>query len=46
MWEKNKQKNNGTIRVIAYGSWSLSPAENNYHLHSGKIVLRTEMAYL
>lgn len=31
------QKQAGTICVIAYGSRSLSPAEKNYHLHSGKL---------
>lgn len=31
------QRQNGVLRVIAYGSRSLSPAEKNYHLHSGKL---------
>ena len=31
------QQQEGQLRVIAYGSRSLSPAEKNYHLHSGKL---------
>ena len=31
------QEQGDTIRVIAYGSRTLSPAEKNYHLHSGKL---------
>ena len=31
------QRQNSTIRVIAYGSRTLTPAEKNYHLHSGKL---------
>ena len=31
------QKQNGMLKVIAYGSRSLSPAEKRYHLHSGKL---------
>ena len=31
------QKQDGKLRVIAYGSRALSPAEKNYHLHSGKL---------
>ena len=31
------QRQNGSLRVIAYGSRTLSPAERNYYLHSGKL---------
>ena len=31
------QRQKGVLRVIAYGSRTLSPAEKNYHLHSGKL---------
>ena len=31
------QRQQGKMRVIAYGSRTLSPAERNYHLHSGKL---------
>ena len=31
------QQQNGVLRVIAYGSRTLSPLERNYHLHSGKL---------
>lgn len=31
------QKQNGVMRVIAYTSRALSPAERNYHLHAGKL---------
>lgn len=31
------QHQQGKLRVIAYGSRTLSPAEKNYHLHSGKL---------
>lgn len=31
------QHQEGKLRVIAYGSRSLTPAERNYHLHSGKL---------
>ena len=31
------QQQNGVLRVIAYGSHTLSPSEWNYHLHSGKL---------
>lgn len=31
------QYQNDILRVVAYGSRSLTPAEKNYHLHSGKL---------
>jgi hypothetical protein len=31
------QEQQGTIRVIAYASRRLTPAEKNYHLHSAKL---------
>ncbi|KAJ8004171.1 hypothetical protein DPEC_G00156010 [Dallia pectoralis] len=31
------QRQQGKMRVIAYGSRTLSPAEKRYHLHSGKL---------
>uniref|UniRef100_A0A3B3QQY7 Gypsy retrotransposon integrase-like protein 1 n=1 Tax=Paramormyrops kingsleyae TaxID=1676925 RepID=A0A3B3QQY7_9TELE len=31
------QRQEGRLRVIAYGSRTLSPAEKNYRLHSGKL---------
>ena len=31
------QRQDGKIRVIGYGSRSLTKAERNYHLHSGKL---------
>ena len=31
------QRQNGSLRVIAYGSRTLSPSEKNYFLHSGKL---------
>lgn len=31
------QHQNGKLRVIGYGSRTLTPAEKNYHLHSGKL---------
>lgn len=31
------QKQGGRLRVVGYGSRTLTPAERNYHLHSGKL---------
>ena len=31
------QRQNGIIRVIGHGSRTLTPSEQNYHLHSGKL---------
>lgn len=31
------QRQNGRLRVIDYGSRTLSPAEKNYRFHSGKL---------
>ena len=31
------QEQNKVLRVIGYGSRTLTPAEKNYHLHSGKL---------
>ena len=31
------QRQSGIMRVIGYGSRTLTPAERNYHLHSGKL---------
>lgn len=31
------QCQNGKLRVVGYGSRTLTPAERNYHLHSGKL---------
>ena len=31
------QKQNSTIRVVAYASRTLTPPEQNYHMHSGKL---------
>ncbi|XP_061817764.1 uncharacterized protein [Nerophis lumbriciformis] len=31
------QRQNGMLRVVAYGSRTLTPAEKNYRLHSGKL---------
>jgi hypothetical protein len=31
------KKQEGTLRVIAYASRTLTPAERNYHLHKGKL---------
>ncbi len=35
------QKQEGTLRVIAYASRTLTPAERNYHLHAGKLEFLT-----
>ena len=31
------QEQGSTLRVVGYGSRTLTPAERNYHLHSGKL---------
>lgn len=31
------QSQGGKMRVVGYGSRTLTPAEQNYHLHSGKL---------
>ena len=31
------QRQNGIVRVIDYGSRTLTPSEQNYHFHSGKL---------
>ena len=31
------QRQHGKLRVVAFGSRSLSPSEKNYYLHSGKL---------
>ena len=31
------QEQGGKLRVVGYGSRTLTPAERNYHLHSGKL---------
>ena len=36
-----QKKVDGKMAVIGYGSRSLSPAEQNYHLHSGKLEFST-----
>ena len=37
MKKKMCQRQDGLLRVTAYGSRTLSPAEKNYYLHSGKL---------
>uniref|UniRef100_A0A7M5XJ10 Integrase catalytic domain-containing protein n=1 Tax=Clytia hemisphaerica TaxID=252671 RepID=A0A7M5XJ10_9CNID len=32
-----QENNDGKLKVICYGSRTLSPAETNYHIHSGKL---------
>lgn len=31
------QQQDGKLHIVGYGSRTLSPAERNYHLHSGKL---------
>ena len=31
------QKQNGITRIIAYASRTLTPSEQNYHMHCGKL---------
>lgn len=38
------QRQNGKLRVIGYGSRTLTPAERNYNLHSGKLFLALKWA--
>jgi hypothetical protein len=33
----NKNQDNGKLALVAYASRTLTPAEQNYHLHSGKV---------
>ena len=35
------QRQDGRLRVMAYGSWTFTPAEKNYSLHSGKLEFLT-----
>jgi hypothetical protein len=32
-----QQQGDGRLAVIGYGSRTLTPAEKNYHIHSGKL---------